>query len=303
MGDAPTFLAAFTAGLLSFVSPCVLPLIPGYLSYISGLSLDEMQGTGITATATAVARRRVLAASIFFILGFSFVFISFGAAATALGQFMLDRHRIFARVAGLLVIVFGLHTMGLLRIGWLYSEKRVQMNQKPTGMIGAFFVGLAFAFGWTPCIGPILAGILAVAGAQETVGQGVRLLAVYLARARGAVSRHRPGHQPVLRGIREDPEALSRDRDRVRSAPLRDRRADLHRPLHADRDLAHAVSADVLKEDGRMGRMGGWGSHPHSSYPPILLSSYPPILPSSYPPILLAIVPECPPPAGASGDG
>ena len=179
MGEAPTFLAAFTAGLLSFVSPCVLPLIPGYLSYISGLSLDEMQGTGATAAAAAIARRRVLAASIFFILGFSFVFISFGAAASALGQYMLDRHRVFARVAGLLVIVFGLHTMGLLRIGWLYSEKRVQVNSKPTGMIGAFFVGLAFAFGWTPCIGPILAGILAVAGAQETVGQGVRLLAVY----------------------------------------------------------------------------------------------------------------------------
>lgn len=179
MGEAPGFLAAFGAGVLSFVSPCVLPLIPGYLSYISGVSLDEMQGTGAAAVGVGPARRRVLVASIFFILGFSFVFISFGAAASALGQYMLERQRLFAKVAAVIVILFGLHTMGVMRIGWLYSEKRMQVDQKPKGMIGAFFVGLAFAFGWTPCIGPILAGILAVAGAQQTVGQGVRLLAVY----------------------------------------------------------------------------------------------------------------------------
>jgi cytochrome c-type biogenesis protein len=179
MGETPTFLTAFGAGLLSFVSPCVLPLIPGYLSYISGVSLEEMQGTGAAAATTSVARRRVLIASIFFILGFSFVFISFGAAASALGQYMLERQRLLAKVAGAVVFIFGLHTMGVLRIGWLYSEKRVQVDRKPKGVVGAFFVGLAFAFGWTPCIGPILGGILAVAGVQQTVGQGVRLLAVY----------------------------------------------------------------------------------------------------------------------------
>jgi len=182
MVENPTVFAAFFAGVLSFVSPCVLPLIPGYLSYISGVTLDDMQGTGAAGAATIdVSRRRVLIASIFFILGFSAVFITFGATASALGQILLQpaRMRLLSKIAGAVVILFGLHTMGLLRIGWLYSEKRVQMNRKPRGVVGAFLVGLAFAFGWTPCIGPILAGILAIAGAQETVGQGVRLLAVY----------------------------------------------------------------------------------------------------------------------------
>jgi cytochrome c-type biogenesis protein len=181
MVESPTFLAAFVAGVLSFISPCVLPLIPGYLSYISGLTLDEMQGTGDTAMSFGAARRRVLAASIFFILGFSFVFICFGAAASVLGQYMLEKQRLLAKIAAVIVILFGLHTMGVLRIGWLYSEKRVQVEKKPTSLFGAFFVGLAFAFGWTPCIGPILAGILAIAGTQQTVGQGVQLLAVYSA--------------------------------------------------------------------------------------------------------------------------
>jgi cytochrome c-type biogenesis protein len=181
MVENPTFLAAFAAGVLSFISPCVLPLIPGYLSYISGLTLDEMQGTGEGAMSLGAARRRVLVASIFFILGFSFVFICFGAAASVLGQYMLERQRLLAKIAAVIVIVFGLHTMGVLRIGWLYSEKRVQVEKKPTSLFGAFFVGLAFAFGWTPCIGPILAGILAIAGTQQTVGQGVQLLAVYSA--------------------------------------------------------------------------------------------------------------------------
>jgi cytochrome c-type biogenesis protein len=177
--DSPSFLAAFAAGLLSFISPCVLPLIPGYLSYISGLTLDEMEGTGASAVDRAQARRRVVVASIFFILGFSCVFISLGAAASALGSFLLERQRVLSKVAAVIVILFGLHTMGVLRIGWLYSEKRVQVDRKPTSVFGAFFVGLAFAFGWTPCIGPILAGILAIAGVQDTIGQGVRLLAVY----------------------------------------------------------------------------------------------------------------------------
>jgi cytochrome c-type biogenesis protein len=177
--ESPTFLAAFVAGLLSFISPCVLPLIPGYLSYISGLTLDEMEGTGASDADRAQARRRVVVASIFFILGFSCVFISLGAAASAIGSFLLERQRVLSKIAAVIVILFGLHTMGVLRIGWLYSEKRVQVERKPTSVFGAFFVGLAFAFGWTPCIGPILAGILAIAGVQDTIGQGVRLLAVY----------------------------------------------------------------------------------------------------------------------------
>jgi cytochrome c-type biogenesis protein len=184
-----SFVAAFVAGVLSFISPCVLPLIPGYLSFISGVTLDEMQGLppparagGAVAVAAAPAgRRRVILTSLFFILGFSLVFVSLGATASVLGQFLMERLRILGKIAGVLIIVFGLHTMGVLRIGWLYSEKRVQMARKPAGPLGALLVGVAFAFGWTPCIGPILAGILTIAAAQETIGQGVQLLAVYSA--------------------------------------------------------------------------------------------------------------------------
>ena len=150
----------------------MLPLIPGYLSYVSGVSLDEMRG-GV------VARQRVILTSLAFILGFSIVFVILGASASALGRFMIARLTLLGRIAGAVIIVFGLHTMGVLRIEWLYQEKRVQSNRQPAGPIGAVLVGMAFAFGWTPCLGPILAGILAVAAGQDTVGQGVRLLAAY----------------------------------------------------------------------------------------------------------------------------
>lgn len=185
MEENVTLLAAFGAGLLSFISPCVLPLIPGYLSYISGLSLDEMRGTpvvsggGTVAVARVGMRRQVVLSSLSFIVGFSLVFVSLGAAASAIGQFLASQQALFNRIAGAIIIVFGLHTMGVLRIEWLYQERRLQTSRKPAGFVGAGLVGIAFAFGWTPCIGPILAGILAVAGAQETVGHGVRLLAVY----------------------------------------------------------------------------------------------------------------------------
>ena len=186
MEENVTLLAAFGAGLLSFISPCVLPLVPGYLSYISGLSLDEMRGTpgvagvGVAVAApSAAARRQVVVSSLAFILGFSLVFVALGAAASAIGRFLLEQQAIFSRVAGAIIIVFGLHTMGILRIEWLYQEKRVHTSRKPAGAIGATLVGIAFAFGWTPCIGPILAGILALAGSQDTVSQGVRLLAIY----------------------------------------------------------------------------------------------------------------------------
>lgn len=187
MEENVTLLAAFVAGLLSFISPCVLPLIPGYLSYISGLSLDEMRGTphaSAGAAAVAVAapphvRRRILISSIAFILGFTLVFIAIGATASAIGQFVNEQLPLLGRIAGAVIIVFGLHTMGVLRIEWLYQEKRVQTQRKPAGFLGAMLVGIAFAFGWTPCIGPILSGILFLAGSSDTVGQGVRLLLVY----------------------------------------------------------------------------------------------------------------------------
>jgi cytochrome c-type biogenesis protein len=193
MEENVTLLAAFGAGLLSFISPCVLPLIPGYLSFISGLSLDEMRGTAVPGSggsaalaggAVAVAappdvRRRILLSSLAFILGFSLVFVAIGATASAVGQFVSERLPLLGRLAGIVIIFFGLHTMGVLRIEWLYQEKRVHTTRRPAGLIGAMLVGIAFAFGWTPCIGPILSGILFVAGSRDTVGEGVRLLSAY----------------------------------------------------------------------------------------------------------------------------
>ncbi len=182
-----SLFAAFIAGVLSFISPCVLPLIPGYLSYISGISLDEMRGTGGTAGGAVVAtvapavQRRVIVTSLFFILGFSLVFVSLGASATFFGQYLMSRLTLLGQIAGVIIIIFGLHTMGVLRIGWLYRERRFHTSDRPVGLFGAMLVGIAFAFGWTPCIGPILSGILIIAGGEDTVGDGIRLLAVYSA--------------------------------------------------------------------------------------------------------------------------
>jgi len=175
--ESVSLATAFIAGVLSFISPCVLPLVPGYLSFISGLSLEEMRGTGDRRR----SRRHVFVASLAFVLGFSVVFIALGASASAVGQFLMSRLSLIGKIAGAVLVLFGLHTMGLLQIRWLYQEKRVQTARKPAGPLGAFLVGLAFAFGWTPCIGPILAAILAVAAAQDTIAQGVLLLAVYSA--------------------------------------------------------------------------------------------------------------------------
>jgi cytochrome c-type biogenesis protein len=171
-----TLLTAFAAGLLSFISPCVLPLIPGYLSFVSGLSLDEMRAG---ARGDRAARRQVLTASSVFVLGFSLVFVALGASASAIGEFLLSRLPLLGKIAGVLIIVFGLHTMGVFRLRFLETEKRVQTSRKPAGLLGALLVGIAFAFGWTPCIGPILGGILAIAGSRDSVGEGVQLLAVY----------------------------------------------------------------------------------------------------------------------------
>jgi cytochrome c-type biogenesis protein len=174
--DQVTLLTAFAAGFLSFVSPCVLPLIPGYLSFVSGLSLDEMRAG---AAGHSAARRQVLLASLSFVFGFSAVFIALGASASVIGDFLMSRLPLLGKIAGVLLIIFGLHTMGLFRLRFLETEKRIHTSRKPAGLAGAFVVGIAFAFGWTPCIGPILGGILTIAGSRETVGEGVRLLAIY----------------------------------------------------------------------------------------------------------------------------
>src|SRR3954469_12413522 len=175
MDQNVTLLAAFAAGFLSFVSPCVLPLIPGYISFVSGVSVEEMRSD----TAAAASRLQIFFTSLAFVVGFSIVFVLLGASATAIGKFMFAKLPLLSKIAGAILIVFGLHTMGVFRLGFLETEKRMQSQRKPAGPIGAMLVGVAFAFGWTPCIGPILGGILAIAGSKNSVTEGVTLLAVY----------------------------------------------------------------------------------------------------------------------------
>jgi cytochrome c-type biogenesis protein len=176
MPDDVSLIAAFLAGVLSFISPCVLPLVPGYLSFVSGVSLDKLKDGA--AAAPAGAARRVFFASLFFVLGFSVVFVALGATASTLGRLLFERLSLLEKIAGVLLILFGLHTMGVLRIGYFYKEARLE-TRKPVGLLGAFVVGLAFAFGWTPCIGPILGSIMALAAEEGTVRRGMLLLAIY----------------------------------------------------------------------------------------------------------------------------
>jgi len=173
MHGLPLPLAAFVAGLLSFLSPCVLPLVPGYVSLISGSSVEELQSDDRRVLAT------VMLHSLTFILGFSVVFIALGAVATSIGQLANEYHNLLAKAAGIIVIIFGLHLTGIFKINALYADKRLHDVKGGSSALGSFVVGFAFAFGWTPCIGPILATILVFAGAQQTVLKGVLLLAIY----------------------------------------------------------------------------------------------------------------------------
>ncbi|HEY4682807.1 MAG TPA: cytochrome c biogenesis protein CcdA [Candidatus Acidoferrales bacterium] len=170
-----TFATAFLAGLISFLSPCVLPLVPGYVSLISGLSVEQLQDSEQAKLGP------ILASSLAFVLGFSVVFVALGASASAVGKFLLLNKPLFYKIAGAIIILFGLHLTGLLKISYLYREKRFQGAPGKMGWLGAFVIGLAFAFGWTPCIGPILGTVLTLAATKEKVSEGINLLAVYSA--------------------------------------------------------------------------------------------------------------------------
>lgn len=170
-----TIWGAVLAGLLSFVSPCVLPLVPPYLGFLAGVSLDQLNGE----SDKQVASQKVFLAALAFVAGFSTVFIIMGASASAIGQLVTSHIDVLGMVAGVLIIIMGLHFLGVFRIGLLYREARVHVERKPAGLIGAYVIGLAFAFGWTPCIGPILAAILFVAGSEQTVTHGALLLTAY----------------------------------------------------------------------------------------------------------------------------
>jgi cytochrome c-type biogenesis protein len=169
--DSVPVLIALVAGVLSFLSPCVLPLVPSYLSFVTGMTLDDLQD--------GHDRRIVLLHSGLFVVGFSAIFMLLGASASFLGQFFRVYEVWIARIGGVLIILLGLHLLGVFRVTALMREKRVHLAEKPAGVIGTLAVGAAFGAGWTPCIGPVLGAILTLAGTRETVWSGVGLLGVY----------------------------------------------------------------------------------------------------------------------------
>ena len=176
MGQGLGVAVAFSAGLFSFLSPCVLPLFPSYISFITGMSVADL-----TADLSAAVRRRVLLHAVAFVLGFSMVFVALGASFSAVGQFLLDYRDVIRRVGGALIVLFGLYIAGVLKLALLGRTTQWQIREKPAGYLGSLAVGVTFAIGWTPCVGPILGAILSLAGTAETVGRGVGLLVAYSA--------------------------------------------------------------------------------------------------------------------------
>jgi len=170
-----SLVAAFFAGVVSFISPCVLPLVPSYVTFITGVSFDELT----SASAPPRVRRLTIIHSLAFILGFSLVFVALGATATVAGQFLREHQDSLRRIGGVLIILFGVYLTGLVPIPALSRERKKQLTTKPLGILGSVLVGITFAAGWTPCIGPILASILIYASTAKTVGTGVVLLSVY----------------------------------------------------------------------------------------------------------------------------
>lgn len=173
-GLLPAMLVALAAGVISFLSPCVLPIVPPYLAYMSGMTVGDM-------TSAQADRRKTILAALFFVMGLSTVFIMLGFAASAFGAFFLQNQILFAQVSGVVIIVFGLHFVGLFRIPFLDQEARMDAGDRGGTSFGAYVLGLAFAFGWTPCIGPQLGAILSLAASEASVAKGTLLLGVYAA--------------------------------------------------------------------------------------------------------------------------
>ncbi|MFO7557577.1 MAG: cytochrome c biogenesis protein CcdA [Desulfobacterales bacterium] len=176
MTESIPYHLALLAGLASFFSPCILPLIPAYFSFITGLSMEEL----IEGKASSL-RIKILISTLLYVSGFSFVFILLGASASYLGSFIFEYRNVITKIGGVIIILFGIHLTGLIRIRYLNVEKRLHLQKKPLHFLGTFFIGMAFGAGWSPCIGPLLGSILIIAGSQETVRTGVLLLVVYSA--------------------------------------------------------------------------------------------------------------------------
>jgi cytochrome c-type biogenesis protein len=174
--ESVSYMAAFLAGILSFLSPCILPLVPGYFTFITGFSLEEL-----TSGTRPDMRRKVIHATAAYVAGFSSVFVLLGASASFLGGLIFEHRTLLRTIGGVLIILLGLHLLGVVRIRALDHEKRIHTRSRPLHLLGTFLVGMAFAAGWSPCIGPLLGSILIVAGDQETVWNGMLLLALYAA--------------------------------------------------------------------------------------------------------------------------
>ena len=206
---APSLLIALLAGFLSFLSPCVLPIVPPYLAYMSGISMRDLTDSGRTGPSRATVP------ALFFVMGLSTVFLFLGFAASSLGQIFLANRELFSRIAGGVVIVMGLHFLGVFRIGFLQRDLRVDVGDQGGSAFGAYVLGLAFAFGWAPCMGPILGTIITLAAAEESVARGTALLAAYalglgvpfllaaifIARAVGLMNRIKPWLGAIEKGI------------------------------------------------------------------------------------------------------
>lgn len=177
MVSSISLMGALGAGFLSFLSPCVLPLVPPYLCFLAGVSLDDL--TRSNTPQGSLPQRRVVAMSVAFVLGFATVFVALGASASAIGKTITEHFETLGIIAGIIIIILGLHFLGVFRIGLLFREARFQTARKPAGFLGAYLVGLAFAFGWTPCVGPVLAAILLVAGVEGSAARGALLLGAY----------------------------------------------------------------------------------------------------------------------------
>jgi cytochrome c-type biogenesis protein len=171
-----TYFGALIAGLLSFLSPCVLPLVPPYLCFLGGTTFDQLTGEDETPSHVYTT---VVMSSVAFVLGFTTVFVILGATATAAGQLLAANLPLLAKIAGVVIIIAGLHFLGVIHLPILHREARYHADSRPAGLVGAYVIGLAFAFGWTPCIGPVLGAILAVAAGEDSVRQGVSLLFIY----------------------------------------------------------------------------------------------------------------------------
>ena len=171
MNESIGITIVFTAGVLSFLSPCVLPLVPSYLSFVTGMSLEDLQ--------EGFDRRKVLVHSLLFVTGFTLIFVLLGASASFMGRFLNYYSDWIARIGGIIIIILGLHLMGAFKLTPLMREKRVHLGNKPAGYVGTVAVGFAFGAGWTPCIGPVLGAVLTMAASQESLGQGTMLLFVY----------------------------------------------------------------------------------------------------------------------------